>query len=259
MHPAVKTIVIGAGISGVSSAIWLQRAGHEVLLIDRAAPGMGASYGNAGLLAQWAFIPVTTPGLLRTAAKYLPDPKSPLFMQWRYLPRMLPWLRQFIGNANDTDTRRIVENLKPLVTDALDQHRSLVKGSAAQKWIAESSFSFAYKDRSAFDADSYGWNLRHEAGQTPEIIEGPAVREEEPILGPRINLLAVLKGHGHILNPGRYVAELAEVFQQAGGRFVTAEVQDFDLTNGKITAVETNHGDLTVTTQFWRQVSGQNH
>ena len=242
MHPAVKTIVIGAGISGVSSAIWLQRAGHEVLLIDKAAPGMGASYGNAGLLAQWAFIPVTTPGLLRTAAKYLPDPKSPLFMQWRYLPRMLPWLRQFIGNANDTDTRRIVENLKPLVTDALDQHRSLVKGSAAQKWIAESSFSFAYKDRSAFDADSYGWNLRHEAGQTPEIIEGPAVREEEPILGPRINLLAVLKGHGHILNPGRYVAELAEVFQQAGGRFVTAEVQDFDLTNGKITAVETNHG-----------------
>ena len=81
MHPAAKTIVIGAGISGVSSAIWLQRAGHEVLLIDKAAPGMGASYGNAGLLAQWAFIPVTTPGLLHTAAKYLPDPKSPLFMQ----------------------------------------------------------------------------------------------------------------------------------------------------------------------------------
>ena len=242
MHPAPKTIIIGAGISGVSSAIWLQRAGHEVLLIDKGLPGMGASYGNAGLLAQWAFIPVTTPGLLRTAAKYLANPNAPLFLQWAYMPRMLPWLRSFIAHANDTDTRRIVENLKPLVTDSLEQHRTLVEGSAAHKWIAESSFSFAYESRAAFEADGYGWNLRREAGQTPEIIEGPSVREEEPILGPKINLLAVLKGHGHILNPGGYVAHLAEIFQQAGGRFITAEVHDFDLSSGKITAVETNQG-----------------
>ena len=65
MQNRLKTIVIGAGICGVSSAIWLQRAGHEVVLLDKGAPGMGASYGNAGLLAQWAIIPVTGPHMLR--------------------------------------------------------------------------------------------------------------------------------------------------------------------------------------------------
>ena len=43
--------VIGAGIVGVSSAIWLQRLGHRVVLIDREGPAAGTSYGNAGVLS----------------------------------------------------------------------------------------------------------------------------------------------------------------------------------------------------------------
>ena len=46
-----KTVaIIGAGIMGVSTAVWLQRAGHEVILIDRKAPGEEASGGNGGIL-----------------------------------------------------------------------------------------------------------------------------------------------------------------------------------------------------------------
>jgi len=57
--------VIGAGIVGVSTAIWLQRAGHRVTLIDREGPAAGASYGNAGLLASCAVVPQTIPKLDR--------------------------------------------------------------------------------------------------------------------------------------------------------------------------------------------------
>ncbi len=39
----VRIVVIGAGICGVSTAIWLQRSGHEVILLDKGDPGMGAS------------------------------------------------------------------------------------------------------------------------------------------------------------------------------------------------------------------------
>ena len=91
MSRPLNIIVIGAGICGLSSAIWLRRAGHDVTLIDREYPGAGASYGNAGLLAGWAVIPVNTPDLPKTALKYLTNPKSPLFMQWSALPSMTPW------------------------------------------------------------------------------------------------------------------------------------------------------------------------
>jgi D-amino-acid dehydrogenase len=34
----MKVIVVGAGIVGVSCAIWLQRAGHVVTIVDRNGP-----------------------------------------------------------------------------------------------------------------------------------------------------------------------------------------------------------------------------
>ncbi|MCP5101671.1 MAG: FAD-dependent oxidoreductase, partial [Chloroflexi bacterium] len=58
-----KTIaIIGAGIVGVSSAIWLQREGYKVKLIDREGPAAGTSYGNGGVLASCAVVPVNAPG-----------------------------------------------------------------------------------------------------------------------------------------------------------------------------------------------------
>ena len=68
---AKKIIVVGAGICGVSTAIWLNRKGYEVSLIDKGSPGMGASYGNSGLLAQWGVDPVASPDLWRTAPGFL--------------------------------------------------------------------------------------------------------------------------------------------------------------------------------------------
>ncbi len=239
-----KIIVIGAGICGVSTAIWLRRAGHDVLLLDKDGPGAGASFGNAGLLAQWAIVPVNRPGIMMTGLKYMFSPKSPLFMQWSYFPKLFPWLIKYISRANDAGARRTVEALIPLLSDSVEQHIALTRGTCAEKWIAQSDLSFAYDTRAKFDADSYGWDLRREAGFEVELIEGRAVQEAEPILNGNITCLAVMKNHGHILNPGDYLIDLVQVLTDEGGEYRQAEVRDITLTDGRITAVETDHGSL---------------
>ncbi len=45
-----ETLVIGAGIAGISTALFLARAGREVVVIDKAYPNSLASGGNAGSL-----------------------------------------------------------------------------------------------------------------------------------------------------------------------------------------------------------------
>lgn len=239
-----KIIVIGAGIVGVSSAIWLRRAGHEVTLVDKGEPGMGASYGNAGILAACAMVPVTMPGLLMKAPKMLLDPNFPLFMRWSYLPKTIPWIVRYMSNANYKDTRRIVRGLATVVGDSLEQHQALTANTRAAKWVQESDYSFAYPDRAAFDADAYIWELRREAGFVPELIEGRAVQEVEPILAENIGLLAVMKNHGFILNPAGYVKDLVKLLEDEGGKFVHAEVKDFDISGGKITAIDTDQGRM---------------
>ena len=239
-----RIVVIGAGIVGVSAAIWLCRAGREVTLVDRAEPGQGTSYGNAGVLAACSVVPVTVPGLVGKAPAMMMNPEFPLFLRWSYLPRLAPWLASYLAHANDTQTRRIASALAHIVGDSVEQHRALAAGTAAERFIRESDYVFAYSDRGAFEADAYGWELRRQAGFTPELVEGDAVREVEPALGSGIRFLAVMKHHGYILDPGGYVRALSEEFARLGGRILQSSVEDFELSGGRIRAVLTSEGRL---------------
>ena len=249
-------IVVGAGIVGLSTAIWLQRAGKSVRVLDRGAVGMGTSYGNGGVLAACGMVPVTSPGLAAKGPKLLLDKDFPLFLRWPYLPRLTPWLRKYLSHANDADTRRIAEGLTEITGDSVEQHEALVRGTSAENWVTNSDYTFAYQNRAAFEADAYGFGLRAKAGFTPEIIEGPAVQEYEPALGKGTTLLAVMKNHGFIRAPGAYVQALADVLRAEGGEVQQAEVKDFELKDGHVTAVITAQGRIetdtvVLTTGVW--------
>lgn len=237
-------VVIGAGIVGVSAAIWLQRSGAKVTLLDRAGPGSGTSHGNAGVLAASGVAPVTGPGLLRKAPFMLLNKDYPLYLRLGYVPRLLPWLRKYMRFANDPDTRRISAALAPIVSDSVDQHKALTAELGLSDWIIDSDYVFAYRTRADFDAEAYTWALRAAAGFTPELIEGADIRDYEPALGPGITCLAAVKDHGYIRDPGGYVTALADAFTQVGGTIRQAEVKDFDLTDGQISAVQTTQGTI---------------
>jgi D-amino-acid dehydrogenase len=236
--------VIGAGIVGVSTAIWLRRAGAEVTVIDRGAPGTGTSHGNGGVLAACAMVPVTGPGLIGKAPGMLMNSDFPLFMKWGYLPKLIPWLRKYLSHANDADTRRIALGLTDIVGDSIQQHQSLCNDLGLGDWVTESDYCFAYESRARFDAENYVWELRARAGFTPEIIEGADVHEYEPNLGPDITCVAKMKNHGFIRSPGGYVQALAKAFERMGGTIMRAEVKDFDLSGGKVSAVQTTQGTV---------------
>ena len=90
-----STLVIGAGIVGVTIALRLQREGRDVWLIERERVAAQASRGNAGALAFSDILPLASPGILRQAPRWLLDPLGPLTIRPRYLPRLAPWLLRF--------------------------------------------------------------------------------------------------------------------------------------------------------------------
>ena len=240
---AKRIVIIGAGIVGVSTGIWLRRLSDaDVTIIDRLPPGEGTSHGNAGVLAACSIAPVTAPGLIRKAPGMLLDPDFPLFLRWGYLPRLAPWLLKYLKNANDADTRRIANGLTDIVGDTVDQHKALVSSTSASDWVTDSDYSFAYKSRAAFEAEAYTWSLRKEAGFVPTIREGDEVREFEPSLSSDIQCLATMSDHGYIRDPGGYVKALARAFEEAGGTVRQAEIRDVEITDGKLTALLTDAG-----------------
>lgn len=230
--------IVGAGIVGVSTAIWLQREGHKVTLIDRSAPGEGASFGNGGVLASCAMVPVTGPGLLRKAPRMLFDKDQPLFLKWGYLPKLLPWLRKYLSNANESDTRRISNAIAGLVGDSLEEHRALARGTAAEKWIVPSDYLYIYKDRAAFEVDALSWDIRASHGIVWEELEGAALRAYDRVFSPDQSFAVKMGNHGRISDPGKYVKALAAHVEDRGGDVVIGDVSAILLENQRITGVQ---------------------
>lgn len=240
----LKVVVIGAGIVGASTALWLARDGHDVTLVDRAPPGEGTSHGNGGVLASCAVVPVTVPGLPRKAPAMLLDPDSPLFLRWSYLPRLLPWLARYLSHCRADETARISRALFPIIGNSLEDHQALAAGTPAERWLAPSDYLYVYRDRAAFAADAFGWNLRRAAGFSWEEVEGDAVAAYDPLLGPENRFAVRLSDHGVIRDPGRYVKDLAAHLETLGGRVLRASVEGFRFDNGRLVGLATDGGPL---------------
>ena len=240
-----KVVVIGAGIVGVSAALWLQRGGCDVVLLDRGAPGEGASYGNGGVLASCSIVPVTVPGLLLSAPKMIIDPDSPLFLRWSYLPRLMPWLVRYLSHCRPAEVRRIADALYPIVSDSLAEHRALAAGTPAAPRIVASDYLYLYRDRAAFEADRFAWDLRRAHGFEWDRMERRELRDYDPVFGDNCGFAIRLADHGHIIAPGRYVADLADHVVASGGSFLRAEVTDFQRQGSRVVGLVTSAGNIS--------------
>ncbi len=229
--------IVGAGIVGVSTAIHCLRDGHHVTLIDKSGPGEGASHGNGGVLASCSVVPVTVPGLLGKAPRMLFSPNQPLFLKWSYLPRLLPWLVKYLGNANADAVRHRAKALAPIIGDSLADHQALAKGTGAEKWIVPSDYVFLYRDRKHYEGDAFGWSVRTENGYQWRELEGADFRAYDPAFGPSIGFGACCGDHGRITDPGQYVKDLAAFAEQQGARLVLGEATEIARDNGHVTGV----------------------
>ncbi|MCF2872004.1 FAD-dependent oxidoreductase [Octadecabacter sp. G9-8] len=240
----MKVIVVGAGIVGLSCAIWLQRDGHDVTIVDRAGPASGTSHGNAGVLAAGAIIPVTVPGLLRKAPAMVLNRDAPLFLKWSYLPKLLPFLAKYLSHATDAHVDRYGTAMGALMHDTLDQHRQLAAQSPAARFIHDDDYCFGYATRASYEADAYGWNKRKAAGYDFEVISGAEYDTRDPSFGPAFHTVVACKNHGRIADPGAYVKALADHFVDQGGALQIVEVQDVDVEGGVISGLQTSAGPM---------------
>jgi len=223
-----SVIVVGAGITGVSAAEWLRRDGWTVTVIDRIDAGdpEQTSFGNAGLIARGAIIPVSTPGLWAKAPGMLLDPDSPLFLKWSYLPKLLPWLVPFLRNGSVEKVTEIAAALAELTNDSVDQYQTLSAGTPAADFIRVGNYVNLFRDKQAFDDDRFSLALRKKHGFVPEQINRDEILNFDPNIGPNYTFGAIYKDYGWLTSPGGFVAALFGYYQSQGGQFLRGEVAD---------------------------------
>jgi D-amino-acid dehydrogenase len=235
-------IVIGAGIVGVCCGIELLRRGWQVTLIDRVEPGEACSFGNAGILAAQAVVPVSVPGILRKVPRMLVDRESPLTVRLGSLPTTLPWLWHFVRSANLAKVEHSADAMSTLNRTSLELHQALAREAGVPDLVRPTKYLYVHRKASELDvATGLSWRLRRERGSEIEVLDGQALREAEPELSPEYTRGVLLGPIGYTLNPFRLTQAYAAHFVRTGGHVLKADVRTLRPDGGTVT-VETSAG-----------------
>lgn len=222
----MDSIVIGAGMVGVSTALALQERGLNVLLVDRSEPGRETSYGNAGIIQTEAVkpyaIPLSVPRLARIALGNAHD------VAWKPTT-MHHWLRplaSYFWNSLPHNYAKIVPQYAKMILRAADDHAPLIAASGANQIIDKSGFIQAYRSAKGFAAahvDAQG--TLDEYGVPFTMLDGAQLAALEPNL--RIQMAGAIHYHNvwSCKSPGEFVKRYAALFIARGGQIEAASAK----------------------------------
>jgi D-amino-acid dehydrogenase len=228
----MKCVVVGAGIVGISTALYLQRDGRDVTVIDRTGPGEGTSRGNAGLFAIGHVMPIGTPGLVRQVPRMLLDQTSPLAMRWSYLPQIAPWLIRMLAASTPRRVEEISLALAALLAPALECYRPLIAAAHAENLVERRGWLTVYETEASRRAAQADLDLRRSRGIRWEELDEGTMRQLVPALRPGPCWGVMFPDCEHTIDPYRLTVALAEDFIARGGAILRGDVQT-GLANGK--------------------------
>lgn len=204
-----EVAVVGAGVVGLAVAERLVAEGREVVVIDPEEPGSGASYGNAGTIADYAVMPVGSPDVLRNLPSLLFDKMSPLSIRRAALPALVPWLMRFAWQSLPAPTARNAAAIARLVADACPSWLGLADRIGGAEILQKRGCLYVYESRSAFRAAEADMAFRRGLGISVDLVGPEVLRQMEPNL-PEVEGGAAFFPKAVFLNdPGRMVGMLA--------------------------------------------------
>jgi D-amino-acid dehydrogenase len=222
----VPVAVVGGGIVGLSCAWFLRRAGLDVVVVERGAPGGGASRGNAGAICPSMTEPLPAPGMVRAALATLGSADAALYVHPAAAPRLAGFVARFAAAATAERFERGLAAMARLargVTDAYDELAAAGIGTGAM----HDGYLFVHADADGAVAERAHIARMASMGlcaEPEDVVAGRALRELEPVLGPAAAAGFVVSGERWI-DPSELVDELAAGVLAAGGSLRTdAEV-----------------------------------
>lgn len=218
-------IVAGAGVVGVCVALHLAGTGRSVTLVDRAAPGTGTSFGNAGLIERSSVVPYAFPrrlaDLIRVAARQAPG----VSYQIGHLLAAAPWLFGYWRESAPARLRQAAADMLPLVRLCVEEHDRLAAEAGAEGLFARRGWIEAFtssrnRDRAFAATEDLGGH-----GLSFDRLDGAALRALEPHVAEGIAGAIHWRDPVSVTDPLRLTEAYADLLLRRGGRIVRGDAR----------------------------------
>src|SRR3989344_5381746 len=195
--PHMKTIVLGAGIIGISTAWHLLERGHEVIVVDRQPDAaLETSFANAAQISVSYCEPWANREAPLKALKWMFDKEAPLlfrpqmdWQQWR-------WGLQFLAQCNDAAFERNVQQIVALGAYSHAALKDLVSTTGIEYNRLERGIAHFYTDQKSFDAAGHAVELMRKHGVQRRLVSRDELLKIEP----------AFKAYGDKITGGTYTS-----------------------------------------------------
>ena len=233
MEKKIKVGIVGAGIQGISNALFLQKKGFEVTIFDKDEPGSpAASYGNAGHFSPYACVLMNRPDVLTDVPSMLLSSTGPLALKWNYVPKMIPWFLKFIRNCTTKRMMHTAKNMHQILDLALPAYDELFDEIDLEGLVEKKGILYVWNDQSLKSRD-LEIRVRNELGVDQQVVTPKEIHDLEPHLKPFYHGGVYYQYGRHARNPKRILLKLFDLFLKKGGKFLKINVQDINFDNEK--------------------------
>ncbi len=241
-----KVVIIGGGIVGLSSAYFLQKEGHEVMLIDKSDITSGASFVNAGYITPSHIIPLASPGKIAKGIKWMFNSASPFYMKPRWDSEFFKWSWYF----HKSSTHAKVEKAIPIIKDINILSRELYEGIKSSGDLGEFQLErkgllMLYKTEASYEHELEVANKASFLGLEVAELNKTELAEIEPEI--KIDALGAIhyECDGH-MTPTEFMPKMLKHVQDSGVQVkMNEEVIDIELDGQKIQKVITDKGSYS--------------
>jgi D-amino-acid dehydrogenase len=218
------SIVLGAGIVGISAALALQARGRSVVLVDRRPAAEETSFGNSGLIQREGVVPYAFPRDVRSIVSAALNLPTATFVHWRALPSIARPLYGYWRHGTADRIRTTAWAAKPLVERSVEEHEALMQAAGIAGMMRRTGYLKVFRSRQAFAQELEADELARRAyGIGSEVRTGAEAHALEPHLTGPIAGAILMPQPVSVADPAAVGRAYAELFVRRGGAFVTAD------------------------------------
>jgi len=226
----LKVGIVGAGIQGVCSALFLQKKGYQVTLFDRDEPGgNSASYGNAGHFSPYASVPLNRTDVLTDVPAMLLSSRGPLALKWNYVPKMIPWFLKFLLNCRKEKMMHTAKNMHQILNQSLPAFDELFENIDLEGLVENKGVLYIWTDQNLKSRELEN-KIREELGVKQQLLNPKEIHDLEPNIKPFYHGGVFYDYARHTRSPKKILIKLLDNFIERGGKFLKLNIQkvDFD-------------------------------
>ncbi len=227
-----KIGIIGAGIQGVCTALFLQKKGYQVTLFDRDQPGNSASYGNAGHFSPYASVPLNRPDVVTDVPAMLLSSRGPLALKWNYVPKMIPWFIRFLSNCRKEKMMHTAKNMHQILDQALPAFDELFEEINLEGLVENKGILYVWTDKN-LKSRQFEIKIREELGVKQQLVNPKEIHDLEPNLKPFYHGGVYYDYARHARDPRKILIKLFENFSSKGGKFLKLNINDLNFDEDK--------------------------